>query len=260
LPRAARDYAIALMEAIDFVSTTRCAVPVLASPMGEFHDLKRRLLMIKQNAAPRALGWTGFSLLCVLAATLLPLSATLAQQATAPPAGLPPTGPAAGEPATITPPAAVGTTVGDVGIAPATADNDPNAAAQREAQALVDELQRTSDEIAKLTTRLHAAQARLAEIQRATRNANAGMAPPTAETKVGALPLVRQRLRTNNGYGGGYPAMGDAAGTNQNNNPDQERRLRAVEQKLDRLIEELHAARMERQETTTERPQRGQGR
>src|SRR5438552_7291192 len=93
LPRSARDYAIALMEAIDFVSTTRCAVPVLASPMGEFHDLKRRLLMIKQNSAPRALGWTGFSIICGLALILLPLSATLAQERPQP-AGLPPVGPA----------------------------------------------------------------------------------------------------------------------------------------------------------------------
>src|SRR5258706_9268779 len=112
LPRAARDYAIALMEAIDFVSTTRCAVPVLASPMGEFHDLKRRLLMIKQNNAPRALGWTGFSIICGLALILLPLSATLAQERPQP-AGLPPVGPA-GEAPPARPPAGGG--VGVSGI------------------------------------------------------------------------------------------------------------------------------------------------
>ncbi len=256
LPKAARDYAIALMEAIDFVSTTRLAVPVLASPMGEFHDLKRRLLMIKQHA-PRALGWRGFSLLCVLAATLLPLSATLAQQATAPPpgpAGLPPTGP---EPEL--PVVPVQTTAapiaGDftIGIAPATNDNDPNAAAQGEAQALMEELKKTSDEIAKLTVRLRAAQERLAQIQRTTNVANPfqiAPAPPTAEAVPGAIPVPRGRPRTN-GYGpgmGGYPAPGERNATVQNNNVDQERRLRAVEQKLDRLIEELHAAREQRKD------------
>ncbi|HEV8292191.1 MAG TPA: M56 family metallopeptidase, partial [Tepidisphaeraceae bacterium] len=168
LPRAARDYAVALMEAIDFVSTTRLAVPVLASPMGEFHDLKRRLLMIKQSSAPRALGWTGYLSICVLAAILLPLSATLAQPEKPQPAGLPPVEPAAELPPATTPPATGDIAVGLAGVA----DNDPNTAAQREARALEDELQKTSAEIAKLTARLHAAQERLAEIQRATLRAN----------------------------------------------------------------------------------------
>jgi beta-lactamase regulating signal transducer with metallopeptidase domain len=259
LPRSARDYAIALMEAIDFVSTTRLAVPVLASPMGEFHDLKRRLLMIKQNAAPRALGWTGFSLLCVLAAVLLPLSATLAQQATTaqPPAGLPPIGTTAAElpPAGATTAAPRGGGAGDlaVGIAPAAADNnDPNAAAQREAEMLVEELRKTSDEIAKLTTRLHAAQARLVEIQRATiRTDPRQFAPAMGEAGAPQPPRMNGGRMTNGlgggGFGGGFPVV----------NTEQDRRLRAVEQKLDRLIEELHATRPDRNETTPETPRPG---
>jgi beta-lactamase regulating signal transducer with metallopeptidase domain len=244
LPRAARDYAIALMEAIDFVSTTRLAVPVLASPMGEFHDLKRRLLMIKQHSAPRALGWTAFSLICALSAILLPLSASLAQQERPQPAGLPPVGPAAELPAATTP-----TTVGDTALAPVVVtENDPNAAAQREARALEDELKKTSEEIARLTTRLRQAQVRLAEINRAMEKATAPLVGEGGAMPQPA-PMTRGRLRTN-----AFPApMGEGGVAWPNNNNDQERRLRAVEQKLDRLIEELHAMRPDRQD----QPERG---
>jgi len=263
LPRAARDYAIALMEAIDFVSATRQGAPVLASPMGEFHDLKRRLLMIKQNTAPRALGWTGFSLICGLALILLPLSATLAQVEKPQPAGLPPVGPAVEAPVT-QPPAGVGVGVGDIGAGvTATADDDPNATAQREAQALEEELQKTSAEIQKLTARLRAAQERLAELQR-TRPRVVGQ----LHTRTGGYPALanQNRGRTTTaapnptmgnmagatGYGGGY------GGTAAPVNNDQEQRLRTVERKLDMLIEELHAMHTDRQdrqiETTPDRP------
>ena len=210
--------------------------------------------MIKQHAAPRALGWTGFSLLCLLAATLLPLSATLAQQATAPPAGLPPTGPAAEPPpATGAAPAA-----GDiaVGIAAATADNnDPNAAAQREAQALVEELKKTSEEIAQLTARLRTAQARLAELQRTTmRVNNAQIGQPFGEGMAGPPAMNPNTARRNRTNGYGQPMT---EGTLVPTNNDQERRLRTVEQKLDRLIEELHAARPDRPETPGEIPRPG---
>src|SRR5258706_6214062 len=244
LPQSARDYAIALMEAIDFVSTTRCAVPVLASPMGEFHDLKRRLLMIKQNNAPRALGWTGFSIICGLALILLPLSATLAQEKPQP-AGLPPVGPAVEAPAT-RPPAGVGVGVSDIGIGVTeTVDADPNAAAQREAQALEEELQKTSAEIQKLTARLRVAQARLADLQRTRLNGigammgEGGALPPA--------PLTRTRGRSTtvapNPVMGGYGGGGMAAPANN----DQEQRLRTVEKKLDMLIEELRAMHPDRQ-------------
>ena len=255
LPRAARDYAIALMEAIDFVSTTRLAVPVLASPMGEFHDLKRRLLMIKQSSAPRALGWTGYLSICVLAAILLPLSASLAQQEKPQPAGLPPVGPVIELPATAQPPA----TVQDIAAGVATVvTDDPNAAAQRDARALEDELQKTSAEIAKLTARLQAAQARLAELKRATWRTNG---QPVLE---GALmpqpvPLTRGRMSrtpsvTPNVTTG--TATMPPTGITPNNN-DQERRLRAVEEKLDLLIEELRQMHPDRGDRP-ERTERGQ--
>ena len=63
-------------------------------------------------------------------------------------------------------------------------------------QSLVEELQKTSAEIAKLTERLHQAQARLTEIKRVTGQITA-LQPgqPTAETLPGAVPATRPRLR-----------------------------------------------------------------
>jgi hypothetical protein len=259
LPRAARDYAIALMEAIDFVSTTRCAVPVLASPMGEFHDLKRRLLMIKQNAAPRALGWTGFSVICGLALILLPLSATLAQQTTAQPerpqpAGLPPVGPAVEQPATATVAPARPTVIEGITDVAAGVEVNTNAA-QREAEALQEELVKTSAEIQKLSVRLREAQVRLAQLQQTrlkmypkAEGAMEGMAPPAT------TPMTRGGARM--GRGGMTANTAGGTLTLPNNgltvNNDQELRLRNVEQKLDMLIQELH----ERRETQPDQPER----
>ena len=48
MPRLTARYAAALIEAIEFISSAPNAVPALASTMGQFTDLRRRLLMIKQ--------------------------------------------------------------------------------------------------------------------------------------------------------------------------------------------------------------------
>ena len=54
MPGSFRDYASALLEAVDFVSI-RPSVPLLASGMGQFGHLKRRLTMLKQGNVARAL-------------------------------------------------------------------------------------------------------------------------------------------------------------------------------------------------------------
>jgi bla regulator protein BlaR1 len=82
LPRSAASYATALIEAIDFISTVRPAVPALASGMGQFTDLKRRLVMIRQGTAARTLSWPGFTGICAAAGLLLPLAPTFAQEHT----------------------------------------------------------------------------------------------------------------------------------------------------------------------------------
>jgi hypothetical protein len=84
LPAGNHDYASALVEAVEFASTpnriTAPSLPALASGIGEFRHLKRRLVMIQQGNGNRNLGTTG--IVCVCAAVLLlPLALSRAQQA-----------------------------------------------------------------------------------------------------------------------------------------------------------------------------------
>jgi len=79
-PDAARDYASALLETVDFVTAGgRLPLPVLASGMGQFHQLKRRLVMIKHARVSRNLSGPGWLAVGVLALGILPLAPTLAQ-------------------------------------------------------------------------------------------------------------------------------------------------------------------------------------
>ena len=114
LPRCARSYAIALLETIDFISAGRgsappsasppgcaapaSAVPALASGMGGFEHLKRRITMIQRGKVTRALSWTTTAALCGVAGLLLPVAPGLGQPAAAPQ-------PAADSPAVSTTPA-----------------------------------------------------------------------------------------------------------------------------------------------------------
>src|SRR5207248_3638012 len=89
LPDAGRDYASALLETVEFVSSgsagggrgilARPSLPMLASGMGQFHQLRRRLIMIKQARIPRRLSMCGWLGVGALALGLLPLAPTLAQ-------------------------------------------------------------------------------------------------------------------------------------------------------------------------------------
>jgi beta-lactamase regulating signal transducer with metallopeptidase domain len=79
LPQAARSYAIALLETVDFLSDTRTVLPLAASGLGHVHDLKRRLIMIMRGRTPRALTWAGCLLVVGMGATILAVRPTLAQ-------------------------------------------------------------------------------------------------------------------------------------------------------------------------------------
>jgi beta-lactamase regulating signal transducer with metallopeptidase domain len=79
LPRAARAYAIALMETVDFLSETQNALPAVASGIGQIHDLRRRLTMIMHGKTPRALSGAGLWMVLGIG-TLLPLMPTWAQE------------------------------------------------------------------------------------------------------------------------------------------------------------------------------------
>lgn len=82
LPRSATSYASALIETVDYISVARPAVPALASGMGQFTNLKRRLIMIRQGTARRALSRPVFGGVCAAAAVLLPLAPGFGQVAT----------------------------------------------------------------------------------------------------------------------------------------------------------------------------------
>lgn len=80
LPDGARDYASALLTTVDFVTAGgRTPLPVLASGMGQFHQLRRRLVMIKHARIPRSLSTAGWMAVGALALVLLPIAPTLAQ-------------------------------------------------------------------------------------------------------------------------------------------------------------------------------------
>jgi hypothetical protein len=88
-PEAARDYASALLETVDFVAAGgRLPLPVLASGMGQFRQLRRRLVMIKQARVARKISGPGWLAVGALALGLLPLAPTFAQVSvsTTPPA------------------------------------------------------------------------------------------------------------------------------------------------------------------------------
>jgi beta-lactamase regulating signal transducer with metallopeptidase domain len=72
MPGAARTYALALVETLDFLSEARAPLPAAASGMGRTTDLRRRLTMIMRGTTPRKLGWTGLLAVAGAAALLLP--------------------------------------------------------------------------------------------------------------------------------------------------------------------------------------------
>lgn len=80
LPDAGRAYATALVETIDFLSTSHSPAPVVASGMGHVRNLRRRMTMILRGTPPRALTWAGSLAVLGLAALLLPLAPSWAQQ------------------------------------------------------------------------------------------------------------------------------------------------------------------------------------
>jgi hypothetical protein len=81
MPRRASSYASALIEAVEFISTARPGVPALASQMGQFADLKRRLVMIKQGNVRRALSRPALVVICGAAGLLLPLAPSFGDDA-----------------------------------------------------------------------------------------------------------------------------------------------------------------------------------
>src|SRR5207249_11255605 len=79
-PELAVEYATTLVESAAFLSVARSAVPCGASGMGQVPLLQRRLTMILDGRIPRNLSWAGGVAVLAVAAVLLPLWPTRAEQ------------------------------------------------------------------------------------------------------------------------------------------------------------------------------------
>jgi beta-lactamase regulating signal transducer with metallopeptidase domain len=82
-PDAAKSYAEALLETLEFLDEPRCTEPLLASGFGKVHHLRRRLTMIMSGSTPRLLGLSGALGAVALAVVLLPVNASWGQQVNA---------------------------------------------------------------------------------------------------------------------------------------------------------------------------------
>ena len=80
LPDAARDYALALVQTVDFLSGARAVLPPAASGIGHVQSLRRRLTMIMRGTTPRALTVGGVLAVLALGALLLPFMPIWAQR------------------------------------------------------------------------------------------------------------------------------------------------------------------------------------
>ena len=80
LPQAARAYATALVETLDFLAVARPSLPPAASGMGQFHLLRRRVIMIMRGTTPRSLTVVGALAVGGLALLLLPVVPGFAQR------------------------------------------------------------------------------------------------------------------------------------------------------------------------------------
>jgi bla regulator protein BlaR1 len=89
MPAARRTYMTTLLDAVDFISESvrpnSLAAPVLASGMGQFQHLQRRLTMVRERSVQRRLSGGGL-VAVVLSAIALPLGPRLLRADDAPPA------------------------------------------------------------------------------------------------------------------------------------------------------------------------------
>ena len=80
LPHAAKAYARALVDTVDFLSERSVPLPAGASGIGQFQDLRRRLIMIMRGTTPRQLSASTLAGLVVLGGALIVLGPSFGQQ------------------------------------------------------------------------------------------------------------------------------------------------------------------------------------
>lgn len=276
LPGAADAYAEALLQTVAYVSQVRAAVAVGANGAGRVQLLKRRLIMILNGTAPKALSPAGRWAMLVLGAVLLPLWPTWVHSQVSPGSD-------------VSPPEAQVATAGS-------ADED---GAEQITQARA-EVDRLSAELERMRARLREARTRLARLEGRSESPDAPsvqpgqhvlpkvpsvqpgqhvlaqQAPPAVNVtphprtsvvpapNIAPAPLVAPapaaqpapvvRPRSDSP---GRNRLGDAAGSvtrsDRQGGEDYDRRLREVEAKLDRLLEEFRTFR-ERQPSRSPDP------
>lgn len=79
LPAARKAYADVLVDTVEFLSTSRSALPALASGLGEVRHLRRRVVMIMQSTAPRRLSRLGLMAGLAIALGLLSIAPSRGQ-------------------------------------------------------------------------------------------------------------------------------------------------------------------------------------
>lgn len=79
LPAARKAYADVLVDTVEYLSTSRSALPALASGLGEVRHLRRRVVMIMQSTAPRRLSRLGLMAGLAIALGLLSIAPSRGQ-------------------------------------------------------------------------------------------------------------------------------------------------------------------------------------
>ena len=283
LPRLTARYAAALVEAIEFISSAPTAVPALASTMGQFTDLKRRLLMIKQQNAMRSLTRPALAAVFGAAGFILPLSPSLAQEA-APAAPRPPVVVSV-SPAPVV---AVSPAAPEAPIAIAVAPEPPSPAAKpgivfRYDAASADEdnadgkgddgrdgadraqYEKARAEVQALRAQLRAAERRLAAMDKARNkrrssedSADAGPKPRTASP---AYPPMKMNQNFNQAQNEAFTRAAEklrAAGDQLNEARDRtrqvlERRLDAMERQMNEMSNQLRQLRRQMSDRNPDR-------
>jgi beta-lactamase regulating signal transducer with metallopeptidase domain len=244
LPKAARAYATALVETVDFLSETPTAMPLAASGMGHVHDLRRRLTMIMRGSTPRMLSGTGLLAVLALRALSLPLLPTWAQ------------------------PPAPRNEAGE--------QEEKQRAVEQERQRLQAELvaqraraeqanvqeatERMKQQVEQMRAQVEQAKARLdqatKQLERAQRQLKEldqrreAAQPDRPGEAARARPPARATGGAGSGRGpgfGGMPGGAMRAGAPPGSPAEQDRRLGEVERKLDALLEEVQSLRREMQ-------------
>ena len=80
LPDAAKAYARALMDTVDFLARRNAPLPAGASGIGQVHDLRRRLIMIMRGTTPRKLSTASICGLVILGGIAMAVAPGLAEQ------------------------------------------------------------------------------------------------------------------------------------------------------------------------------------